>query len=265
MQRLWRGTLLAVALVACKGESPSSERRAPDKPEVKPSTPAKIADPPPPASPADPSRPRYLRPNPQGVLVDAFRFPSVPASIVEQEVASASTRGEAAGVLRRFGLSALDGRAGKMWIARASLVDRLARERVLVVSFRGDANSEGVRDEDSWLVVLGSTEDDRVLKIGGARITAKTSDDAPLEVDARELHSRDADDIVATWSSCGKSEQKKPCHYLRAWTMERGYPELIVDIVGATKPVVTASVAPPYGIVLDGRVLKFDSASFAYR
>lgn len=196
-------------------------------------------------------------------MVDAFEFPSVPASIVEQEVGTASTRNEAAGILRRFGLSPLKGNSGQVWMAKASLVDRLGRERVLVVSFRSEPSSDGVRNEDGWIVFLGSTDDDRVLKIGSARITTKAIDDALIEVDARELHSRDADDVVATWSSCVKPMQKA-CHSLRAWTMHRGYPELLVDVTGDEKPTISAG-GPPHDIVVDGRVLKFDGQVFAYR
>jgi hypothetical protein len=234
------------------------------KPTKTVAKPAPVAATPTPTA-AESAGPRYLRPNSQGALVDALQsFPSVPASMVEQEVGAASTKSDAAGILRRFGLGTLEGRGGQVWMAKASLVDRLARERVLFVSFRGEPNSEGVRSEDGHIVFLGSTDDDRVLKIGSARVTTKTADDALIEVDAQELHSRDRDDVVATWSSCVKPMQKS-CHTLRAWTMERGYPELIVDVTGDTKPSISAGLSPPYEIVVDGRVLKFDAKAFAYR
>lgn len=262
MRALFFGALLAVAVASCKGDPPAEDVERREKPAAKPAAKSATAEPTQQSvAPVDPSRPRYLRPTPQGALVDAFRFPSVPASIVEQEVATASSRGEAAGILRRFGLTSLEGRTGQVWIAKASLVDRLARERVLVVSFRSDENGEGLRDEDSWIVFVGSTEDDRVLKIGNARVKSKTT--APIAVDARELHTKDADDVVATWSSCAKPTQKA-CHYFRAWTMQRGYPEMIADLTSDTAAVVAPGVSPPYGVVVDGRVLKFDTQTFSY-
>jgi len=260
------GALLAtIALVACK-ERNDSDPPPQKKPAAKAAPKAAVVDSATTQAPpsAEPAGPRYLRPTSGGALVDAFQFPSVPASIVEQEVGAASTRSEAAGILRRFGLSPLKGGSGHVWMAKASLVDRLARERVLVVSFRGEANSEGVREEDGWIVFLGSTSDDRVLKIGSARVTTKTTDDALIEVDAQELHSKEADDVVATWTSCVKPMQKA-CHTLRAWTMQRGYPELIVDVTGDTKPTIAPALSPPHDIVVDGRVLKFDNQAFAYR
>lgn len=252
-----RGCLFAiVVLVACKGESRDPQEKPPAK--TSKTAPVTTAKPPPPPST---DGPRYLRPNAQGVLVDAFQFPSVPASIVEKEVGAASSRSDAIGILRRFGLPALEGKTGHVWIAKASLVDRLARERVLVASFLGDADSAGMRDEDGWIVFLGSTEDDRVLKIGNARVKAKIVGE--VEVDARELHSRDADDAIATWSSCVRPMQKA-CHFLRAWTMQRGYPEQIVDVTGDDKPVISGASAP-HDVIVDGRVLKFDPQAFAYR
>jgi hypothetical protein len=258
LHRLW---LLATILIACsKGEQQQEDRKPPEKPRP-------VAKPAPvePTAPVVPANdgPRYLRPNNKGELVDAFKFPSVPADIVEKEIATASTRADAAGILRRFGLPLLEGKTGTVWIGKASLVDRLARERVLVVSFRSDA-SDGMRDEDDWVVFLGSTEDDRVLKIGNFRIKAKTPDETPVEVDARELHSKDRDDVVATWSSCTPSNQKA-CHYLRAWTMQRGYPEMIADVAGDTKPTIADLLAPPHSIVVDGRVIKYDASALAYR
>ncbi len=252
-----------IALTACKGEKPDADREPPQKPSAKSTPKATAEDSPTQAPPpAEPAGPRYLRPNSKGVLVDAFQFPSVPASIVEQQVAAASSRSDVVGILRRFGLGPLDGHTGHVWIGKASLVDRLARERVLVASFRNEPGSDGLHDESSWIVFLGSTEDDRVLKIGNAKITTKTADE--IEVDARELHSRDFDDLIATWSSCAKPMQKA-CHSLRAWTMQRGYPELIVDVTGDTKPVISGGVYPPHEVVVDGRSLKFDSQAFAYK
>ncbi|MGZ3421807.1 MAG: hypothetical protein ACXVEE_28285 [Polyangiales bacterium] len=264
MRALLRGPLLAMlACVACKGEAEHEEEKPRSKPKSQAAPVVESASAEATTKPAESTGPRYLRPDRKGVLVDAFRFPSVPASMVEQEVSEVSTRSDAAGVLRRFGMTALEGHAGQVWIAKASLVDRLARERVLVVSFRGDANSDGVRDEDGWIVFLGSTHDDRVLKIGSARITAKTTADEEVEVDAQELHTADADDVVANFSTCAKPGQKA-CHTLRAWTMQRGYPELVVDVTGDSKPVIAGSSAP-HEVVVDGRVLKFDSQAFAYK
>jgi hypothetical protein len=257
---------MAIALTACRGKH-DSEVDPPEKKSTAKKTASK-AGPPAESTPPSPANgestgPRYLRPNSQGALVDAFQFPSVPAFIIEQEVGAASSRSDAIGVLRRFGLSPLKGKTGQVWMAQASLVDRLGRERVLVVSFRGEASSDGLRNEDGWIVFLGSTSDDRVMKIGNARITAKTAADTSVEIDARELHWSDGDDVVATWSSCSKPMQKA-CHSLRAWTMQRGYPELIVDVTGDNKPTITGS-SPPYSIVVDDRTLKFDSQAFAYK
>lgn len=261
--RLCLGALLvSFVLAACKDEKSDGERPATAKPKVTPKPTAEPATETVPS--AEPAGPRYLRANSSGAMVDAFQFPSVPASMVEQEVASASTRSDAAAILRRFGLTALEGKNGQVWMAKTSLVDRLARERVLVVSFRGEPNSDGMRDEAGWIVFLGSTEDDRILKIGSARVSAKTFDEAPIEVDARELHFGGADDMVATWSSCAKPSQKA-CHTMRAWTMQRGYPELIVDVTGDTKPIVVDAASPPHAVVVDGRVMKFDAKAFAYR
>jgi len=252
-----------IALGACKGDGHEPERRPKDKPAAKSAPKAPVVESAAAAVTAEPSGPRYLRPNAQGVMVDAFSFASVPASIVEQQVGAASTRSAAAGVLRRFGLGPLEGNTGQVWIGTASLVDRLGRERVLVVSFRGEPNGAGLRDDDGWIVFLGSTEEDRVLRVGSARVTARTTLDAPVDVDARELHSANADDVIARWSSCAKPFQKA-CHSVRAWTMQRGYPELILDVTGDTAPVVTGASAP-HDVLVDGRVLKFDASTFAYR
>jgi hypothetical protein len=247
-----------LALAACKREN--TEPEEPPHKTVKPTTPKAPSSEPIPATPST-DGPRYLRPNAQGALVDAFQFPSVPASIVEQQVASASSRSDAIGILRRFGLPALDGKTGHVWIAKASLVDRQARERIFVASFLGDADKQGLRDSDGWIVFLGSTHDDRVLKIGNARIKTKIVEE--VEVDARELHSNEADDAIATWSSCTIPMQKS-CHFMRAWTMKRGYPEQILDVTGDNKPVISGT-SPPHEVVVDGRVLKFDAQAFAYR
>lgn len=258
---------MTIVLVACRGDR-HDERDEPQKASSKSAPKAKAAPKEAPASEptatAEPAGPRYLRPNSKGVLVDAFEFPSVPASIVEQEVASASSRSDALGVLRRFGLAPPAGNNGHVWIGKASLVDRLARERVLVASFRSDANPDGLRDEDGWIVFLGSnSKEERVLKVGAARVKTKTADASPVEVDARELHSKDVDDVVATWSSCVKPMQKA-CHTLRAWTMQRGYPEQIVDVTGDAKPTI-AGGSPPHDVTVDDRVLKWDPQAFAYR
>ncbi|MBI2390118.1 MAG: hypothetical protein HYV09_11070 [Deltaproteobacteria bacterium] len=271
MRVLGRGALLVtIALVACKGDRRDDERDAPKKPQAQAAPKATAQSAPevdsatPTKAGAEPAGPRYLRPNSKGVLVDAFDFPSVPASIVEQEVAAASSRSDAVAVLRRFGLAAPGGSNGHVWIGKASLVDRLGRERVLVASFRGEPGSDGLRDDDGWIAFLGSTSnEERVLKIGAVRVKAKTVDAAPVDVDARELHSKDADDVVATWSSCVRPMQKA-CHTLRAWTMQRGYPEPIVDVTADNKPTITGA-APPHEIVVDDRVLKWDGQAFAYR
>ncbi len=254
--------LLAVAIVACKRDDADVDARAPRKPAKSAPNAAPEAESEPAAPAAAPAGPRYLRPDKSGALVDAFQFPSVPASVVEKQVAKVSSRRDALGVLKRFGLPALDGHTGEAWIAKASLVDALERERILVVSFRGDADAEGRRNENAWIVFLGSTSEDRVLKIGSARIDAKATA-APIHVDARELHSADVADVVATWSSCTEPAQKA-CHSYRAWTMQRGHPELIVDVTGDGEPTVTGSSAP-YDIVVGDRVLRFDAEAFAYR
>jgi len=271
--RVRSGWLLVVVLFAACKRAPEAEDEAPrhkaKPPAVAPSTAESDNDDEPAAPPADPTRPRYLRTDRKGALVDAFRFRSVPASIVEQEVGAAASRSDVAGILRRFGLSALEGHTGEVWIAKASLVDRLERERILVASFRGDPTEDGMREENDWLVFLGSTKEDRVLSIGQARIAAKTAAASPVEVDARELHSKDVADVVATWSSCGASPGKPPsepkaCHALRAWTMQRGRPELIADVTSELAPVITGANAP-HGIVVDGRVLGFDEQAFTYK
>lgn len=252
-----------IALAACRGDKQGGEREPPEKtPAGKAVSNATADESPTPPPPSEPTGPRYLRPNSKGVLVDAFQFPSVPASIVEQQVAAASSRGDVVSILRRFGLGPLAGHTGHVWIGKASLVDRLGRERLLVATFRNDPSGDGLHDEASWIVFLGSTADDRVLKIGNAKITTRTADE--IEVDARELHSREVDDVIATWSSCATPLQKA-CHFLRAWTMERGHPELIVDVTGDTKPVLSGGVYPPHEVVVDGRALKFDSEAFAYK
>lgn len=248
--------LLLTALVACKGDKPVDDTEREEKPAPGPVAKPEQPAPTPTSAPAA-TGPRYLRPNPKGELVDAFKFPSVPASIVEPEVASANSRGEVAGILKRFGLQPLDGATGRVWLAKASLVDRSARERLLMASFRGDGG------EDAWIVFLGSTEDDRILKIGNVRITAKTSPDAPIEVDARELHSGEVDDVVATWSTCTKPMQKA-CHFLRGWTMQRGYPEQLVDVTSDLAPQIKGA-SPPHEIDADGRILKFDAQTLSYR
>lgn len=246
---------MLIALAACKGEAEPSRDPPRDRPS-KPKPTEAAAETAQPAAAPEPTGPRYLRPGSGGTLVDAFQFPSVPASIVEQEVAEASTRSAAAGVLRRFGLNTLEGKTGEVWIAPASLVDRQARERLLVVAFRND---EG--EEHSWLVFLGSrptAEDERLLRIGSARVDGR----APIAIDARELHFSGADDVVATWKTCTGSSK---CHSLRAWTMQHGYPEQIADVTGDAPPIIAGGLTPPYDIVVDGRVLRFDEKAFAYR
>lgn len=267
--------LLVVALVACKRESEDDPDRVASKkksttqsaPEAPAPASSEEADPEPSGeapSGAGSSGPRYLRPTRRGKMVDAFRFGSVPASIVEQEVGAASTRADAIGVLRRFGLPALEGKTGEVWIAKASLVDDQARERILVASFRSDADSDGMRDEDDWIVFLGSTHDDRIMRVGSARLKAKSKVGAPVDVDARELHASSCADAVATWSSCGSSSAPKACYFFRAWSMQRGYPEQILDVAGESPPKVSSGGAP-HEVVVDGKTWRWDESSFKYK
>lgn len=261
---------MVAMLAACRGTSNASPDGAPgstaatsvamtSEPAVDPTAPDI-----PQASGGPSSRPRYLRANRKGVLVDAFSFGTVPASTVEQEVSAASKRQSAAHVLRRFGLAALEGHTGELWIAKASLVDDLPRERILFASFRGETRGDGSRDEDTWIVFLGSTKDDRVLKVGNARVTARTSREGAVDVTVQALHTEDTDDVVATWSSCVVAGQKG-CFALRAWTLQRGYPEQIADVTGDSKPLVRGDAPAPRDIVVDGRALRFDGQAFVYR
>jgi len=262
-----RATLLvAIALCACKGEERETkvERPRPTANESVESNASVVATAAPQASPAiAPSRPRYLRANAQGVLIDAYLFPSVPAFMVEKEVQTVSTRRGAAAILHRFGVNPPADRGGEAWIAKASLVDRLERERLLVVSFRGDVDEEGMRSEDDWLVFLGSTDDDRLISLGSAGISAKTHDGAPVSIDVRPLHASEVDDVVATWSSCTAASTKS-CHGLRAWTMARGHPEKIIDVTADGEPTIATNDAPPHDVTIDGRVLTFDAQTFSY-
>lgn len=254
--------VVTLAVVGCRREESEPDRPSkPSSPKKASTSTASAAHPP--AASDEPAGPRYLRPDDKGALVDAFQFPSVPASIVEKQVAKVSSRRDAAGVLKRFGLPALDGSTGEAWMAKASLVDELERERVLVVTFRRDRDATGARDESVWIVFLGSTDDDRVLKVGNAKITARTAEATPIEIDARELHSGSVADVVATWSSCVDPSQKA-CHGMKAWTMQRGHPELVLDVVGDTAPRITGGSAP-HDVVVDGKVLRFDDEAFAYR
>lgn len=260
--------LVMLALSACKGEErdPKVERPRPTTTTTTTSTAAPTVEVVASAAPPGlaPARPRYLRPNAQGVLVDAYRFPSVPASMVESEVKAVTTRRGVAAILHRFGVNPPADRGGEVWMEKASLVDGLARERLLVVSFRGDVDDQGSLDEDDWLVFLGSTEEDRLIGLGSEGISAKTHDGAPIAIDLRTLHSTDVDDVVATWSTCATPLQKT-CHGLRAWSMQRGYPERIVDVVCDTEATIGGTLSPPYDVACDGRVLKFDPQTFAYR
>jgi hypothetical protein len=196
-------------------------------------------------------------------LVDATGAPSVPAFLVENDLKSVGWRGAAAAVLRRFGVTAPAGKSGQVWMAKASLVDDSDRERLLFGAFRADANVDGIRNEEAVLVFLGADKYNRVFGLGNARISAKTRDSDRLDVAARRLHSPNRDDVVVTFATCD-TPQAKGCHVLRAWTMEHGHPELIVDVSADDTPQLVGS-APPYDVVAGKRVLRFDRDAFAYK
>lgn len=260
------GLLTLLSVGACKKE----ETDTPEKPK-RPATAMSAAPPsavttatPTPVDDSEP-RPRYLRVNAQGTLVDAMRFPSVPQSIVEKEVRTASTRRDAAKILRRFGVNPNLDRGGEVSLSTASLVDGLGRERLLVVSLLGDVDAEGMRDEDDYLVFLATTEDERLIALGSDVVSARTHEGAPIAIDARELHWSEGDDVVATWSSCGAASSTKACHGMRAWTLRRGYPERILDVLGEAAVTIGSEASPPHRVATGLVVLTFDPQAYAYK
>lgn len=269
MKRMRAHAVVIAALVGCGGEKAAepTEARVPEPApsetaEKKPkAVPPSTAPAPAPAS----SGPRYLR-RMGSALVDATGTPSVPAFMVENDIKYISSKYGAAALLKRFGLTALAGKTGQVWMAKASLVDDTDRERLLFATFRSDASGEGIRNEEAVIVFLGTTTKDgipRVFKVGNANISAKTSDGDPLDVTARRLHSASLDDVVVTFATC-ETPAAKGCHVLRAWTMERGHPELIADVSADAVPQLVGS-GPPYDIVAGERVLRFDRDAFGYK
>jgi hypothetical protein len=257
--------LVSLVIGACgKGDDPESSSK-PKRPAAATttSTPAPVVSTAA-AEPEDLSRPRYLRVNAQGTLVDAMRFPSVPQSIVEKEVKQTSTRRDAAKLLRRFGVNPNLDRGGEVSFMTASLVDGLGRERLLVVSLFGDADAEGMRNEDDFIVFLATTDDERLIALGSDTVSARTHQSAPIAFDALPLHWSGGDDLVARWSACGGSAPKA-CHGMRAWTMQRGYPERILDVVGDTPVTIGSEASPPHRVATGLVVLSFDPTPFAYR
>jgi hypothetical protein len=203
------------------------------------------------------------------ILVDGTTFPTVPESMVQTEVdaANAAESGDdAAKILGRFGVmppkTQIDGRKATISLQKASLVDGSASERVLVLSLRGDPDETGMRDEDVWMVFLG-TIGDRLLGLGSDWISTKTKDGAPVTLDFTKLHASDADDAVATWSSCSAAVTKN-CQGLRAWTIQRGYFHRIADVTGDDAPAI-ADGNPPRAITATGLSLAFDAKAQVYR
>jgi hypothetical protein len=194
------------------------------------------------------------------LLADATQFPSVPESMVESEVKGASSKHDVARILHRFGVNPTIDRGGTVSLQKASLVDRLERERVLLVSIVGPPDGEGMCNEDDYFVFLATTDDDRLISLGSDSISTKTHEGAPVDVSIRAFHSLDVDDIVATWSSCSAASPTG-CHGLRAWTLHRGFPERVVDVL--------ADVEPKLGddgraIVIGSALYTFDDKSFTY-
>ena len=252
-----------VAFCACKGEE-REETKPKRSPGAVTST-AVVASAPPTITIADPpTRPRYLRVNGQGVLVDATRFPSVPLSIVEKEVRNASDRRDIARLLHRFGVNPAIDRGGEVALIQASLVDGLSRERLLVVTLLGEVDSEGLRAEDDYLVFLATTDDERLIGLGSDSISTRTPDGAPIALELVPLQDDAVDDVVATWSSCAPSAPKA-CHGMRAWTMDRGYPERIVDVTGEVPFIIGAEASAPHAVIGGTVVRRFDPLAYAYR
>jgi hypothetical protein len=203
------------------------------------------------------------------ILVDATTFPTVPESMVQAEVDAANTSqsGEdAAKILGRFGVSPpktqLEGRQAFASLQKASLVDGDGKERVLIVSLRGEADEGGMRDEDVWLVFLG-TVGDRLLGLGNDWISTKTKDGAPWKLDFTKLHAAGVDDGVATWTSCSAAVTKA-CQGLRVWSLQRGFLQRIADVVGDEAPSIS-DTAPPRTITAAGSSLAFDAKASVYR
>lgn len=263
MNRMRAHAVVLAALVGCGGEKAAepTEARVPEPAPSETAEKKPKAIPPAPA-PAS-SGPRYLR-RMGSALVDATGAPSVPAVMVENDIKYISSKYGAAALLKRFGLTALAGKTGQVWMAKASLVDDSDRERLLFATFRSDESAEEIRNEEAVIMFLGTTtKDNRVFGLGNAKISAKTRDGDPLEVTARRLHSASLDDLVVTFATC-ETPAAKGCHVLRAWTMERGYHELIADLSADAVPQLVGS-EPPYDIVAGERVLRFDRDAFGYK
>jgi len=188
------------------------------------------------------------------LLVDASRLPSVPESIVAREVKTASTRRDAAAILHRFGVNPPADRGGEVTLQNASLVDGAGRERLLVVTFLGDPDGGGLRDEDDWLVFLGTTDDDRLVSLGADVVSTRTPVDAPIDIELRALHSDAVDDVVATWSTG-----------MRAWTLQRGFPERVLDVARDPQTEIASDDAAPHAVKTLARTLHFDAEAFDYR
>jgi hypothetical protein len=252
---------------ACgKKEDPDVE----DRPKRPPTTATTTAAPPPEvttqaATPIDPTRPRYLRVNSAGVPVDATRYPSVPESIVEKEARTASTRRDAARLLRRFGVNPNLDRGGEISYLQASLVDGQGRERLLIVSLFGDPDADGMRSESDYIVFLATTDDERLIALGSDSIVTVTPQNAPVLFEGKELHWSGGDDLVASWSSCGAATSTKTCHGMRAWTLARGYPERILDVAGEAPVTIGSEASTPHRVATGLKVLTFDETAYAYK
>jgi hypothetical protein len=194
------------------------------------------------------------------ILADASQFPSVPESIVASEVKGASSKRDVASILHRFGVNPAIDRGGEVSFMNASLVDRLGRERLLVVSVVGPPDANGMCDEDDHFVFLATTDDDRLISLGSDVVSAKTHEGAPIDVALRAFHSGDVDDVVATWSSCSAAVTKN-CHGMRVWSMQRGFPERILDVAADDAPKLGDDGR---GVAVGGAVYVFDPKSFTY-
>jgi hypothetical protein len=194
------------------------------------------------------------------ILSDASQFPSVPESMVQAEIKGASSKRDVAGILHRFGVNPTIDRAGEVSLMKASLVDGLGRERLLVVSVVGPPDANGMCDEDDYLVFLATTDDDRLISLGSDVVSAKTPQGAPVDIDLRRFHSPDVDDVVALWSSCSAAVTKG-CHGVRVWTAQRGFPERILDVAADEEPMMSDDGR---GLAVGGAVFLFDTKSFTY-
>jgi hypothetical protein len=201
------------------------------------------------------------------VLVDASTFPSVPESMVQNEVTNVTDGENAKSVLRRFGVNPLaeqfDGRTITASLQKASLVDGSGKERLLQVNFAAAADDDGLQQQDVWLVFLATTDDDRLIGLGSDWISAKAA--APIAVTLEKLHSADADDVVARWSTCDADAGTKGCNAMRAWSGERGFVERIVDVTSDDAPTIGDEPAPPHTLKTTALTLKLDAKSFVYR